>query len=54
MTNPEVAGEHSRAAPFWQGSVVSVELRLPALNSVNFFEITGRYNTNADLGIRYM
>jgi anti-anti-sigma regulatory factor len=54
MTNPEVAGEQSRAAPFWQGSVVSVELRLPALNSVNFFEITSRYNTNANLGIRYM
>jgi signal transduction histidine kinase len=52
MTNPAMAGEQSRAAPFWQGSVLSVELRLPALNSVNFFEITNRYNPNPNLGVR--
>lgn len=52
MTNPEAAGEHSRTASFWQGAVVSVELRLPALNSVNFFEVTRRYNPNPDLGVR--
>jgi signal transduction histidine kinase len=52
MTNPEVSGEQSRVAPFWQGSVLSVELRLPALNSINFFEITNRYNPNPNLEVR--
>lgn len=54
MTDPEVASERSRVAPFWQGSVLSVELRLPALNAVNFFEITSRYNPNPNLVVRIM
>ena len=54
MTNPEFHGEQSRSAPFWQGSVLSVELRLPALNLVNFFEITNRYNPDPSLRLRFM
>jgi hypothetical protein len=54
MTNPEVVREQSRNAPFWQGSVLSVELRLPALNQLNFFEITRRYNPNPNLAVRLM
>ena len=41
-------------APFWQGAVVSLELRLPALNNLNFFEITGRYNPDPNLPIRFI
>jgi hypothetical protein len=52
MTNPELPGEQARSAPFWQGSVLSVELRLPALNHLNFFEITRRYNPDPDLALR--
>lgn len=54
MINPEMEGEHSRAAPFWQGAALSVELRLPALNAVNFIEITSRYNPDPDLPIRFV
>lgn len=54
ITNPETHGEQSRTAPFWQGAVVSVELRLPALNNLNFFEITGRYNPDPNLPIRFI
>ena len=54
ITNPEVESELSRAAPFWQGAVVGVELRLPALNAVNFYEIPRRYNPNPDLPIRFI
>jgi len=54
ITNPETKDEKSRGAPFWQGAVVSVELRLPALNTVNFFEITGRYNPDPNLPIRFI
>jgi len=53
ITNPEIEGEMSKSAPFWQGAVLSVELRLPALNAANFFEITGRYNPDPDLPIRF-
>jgi len=53
ITNPEIEGEQSRVAPFWQGAVLSVELRLSALNSVNFVEITSRYNPDPDLPIRF-
>lgn len=54
MTSPGVEREKSRTAPFWQGSALSVELRLPALNVVNFFEITSRYNPDPNLRLRYM
>jgi signal transduction histidine kinase len=54
VTNPETEDEQPRAAPFWQGAVLSVELRVPALNTVNFFEITTRYNPDPDLPIRFI
>lgn len=52
MTDPGVSTELSRIAPFWQGSVLSVELRLPALNHLNFFEIASRYNPDPNLAVR--
>ena len=54
ITNPEAHDEQSRITPFWRGAALSVELRLPALNTVNFFEITGRYNPDPDLPIRFI
>jgi signal transduction histidine kinase len=54
ITNPEAHDEHSRIAPFWRGAALSVELRLPALNTVNFFEITSRYNPDPNLPIRFI
>ena len=40
--------------PFWRGAALSVELGLPALNAVNFFEIKSRYNPDPDLPIRFI
>ena len=54
MIDTGVESELSRVARFWQGSVLSVELRLPALNHVNFFDITRRYNPNPRLAVRVM
>jgi signal transduction histidine kinase len=54
ITNPEAHDEQSRIAPFWRGAALSVELRLPALNTVNFFEITSRYNPDPNLPIRFI
>lgn len=54
IINPEFEGEQSRVAPFWQGAVLGVELRLPALNTVNFYEIPRKYNPNPDLPIRFI
>jgi signal transduction histidine kinase len=53
VTNPGTEAEQSKVAPFWQGAVLSIELRLPALNLVNFFEITAKYNPDPDLPIRF-
>jgi signal transduction histidine kinase len=54
IINPEVEGEQSHSAPFWQGAAVGVELQLPALNALNFYEIPRRYNPNPDLPIRFI
>jgi hypothetical protein len=54
ITNPGLHTEHSEVAPFWQGAVVSVELRLPALNTLNFYEIARRYHPTPDLPLRLM
>jgi hypothetical protein len=53
ITNPEIEGEQSRVAPFWQGAALGVELQLLALNTANFFEITSRYNPDPDLPIQF-
>lgn len=54
MIDPELPGEQSKSARFWQGAIVSVELTLPALNTVNLLEITNRYSPDPNLGIRFM
>jgi signal transduction histidine kinase len=53
LMNPGTESEQSKLAPFWQGAVLSVELRLPALNTINFFEIANKYNPDPDLPIRF-
>lgn len=54
IVNPERHSERSRNAPYWQGAILSVELRLPALNALNFYEITRRYNPDPSLPLRFM
>ena len=54
VTNPEGHDEQSRSAPFWRGAALGLELRLTALNTVNFFEITSRYNSDPNLPIRFI